>query len=69
MRNISEFFFLKQWFRRRWRTKYAYIELWWPICSVERCSLCNYVREHYKKHLCELVLNLEQWFRRKCGLK
>ena len=23
----------------------------------------------YKKHLCEIILNLDQWFRRRCRLK
>ena len=32
-------------------------------------SLCNFSRRHHEKQLCEIILNLDQWFRRKCRLK
>ena len=29
-------------------------------------SLCNFGRGHYEKHFCEIILNLDPWFRRCC---
>ena len=31
--------------------------------------LCNFGRGHYGEHSCEIILNLDQWFRRRCHLK
>ena len=31
--------------------------------------MCNFGRRHYKEQLCEIILNLDQWFRRRCCLK
>ena len=31
--------------------------------------LCNFGRRYYEEQLCEIILNLDQWLRRKCGLK
>ena len=30
--------------------------------------LCNFGRGHYEEHLCEIILNLDQWFVR-CRLR
>ena len=43
----------------------SYLELWQPSCSVEQNHLCNFERGHHGEHL----LNLDQWFRRRCPLK
>ena len=45
------------------------LELWQPFCSVERNCLCNYSRGYYEGQFCEIILNLDQWLRRKCHLK
>ena len=42
----------------------SYIELWQPSCSAELNHLGNFSRGHYEEHFCEIILNLEQWFRR-----
>ena len=47
----------------------SYLELWQPFCSWERNHLCNYDRGYYEEQFCEIILNLDQWFRRKCPLK
>ena len=31
--------------------------------------LCNFGRGHYGEHSCEIILNLDKWFRRRCHLK
>ena len=41
----------------------SYLELWWPFCYAERNHLCNFGR------FCEIVLNLDQWFRRRSYLE
>ena len=46
----------------------SYLELWQPVCSVEQNHLCNFYRGHYQEHFCEIILNLNQWFKR-CHLK
>ena len=40
-----------------------------PPYSVERNHLCNFERGHNGEHSCEVILNLDQWFRRSCRLK
>ena len=47
----------------------SYLELWQPLCSVEWNHLCNIGRRHHEVQSCEIILNLDQWFRRKCRLK
>ena len=32
-------------------------------------SMCNFGRKHHEKQFCEIILNLDQWFRRKSSLK
>ena len=46
----------------------SYLELCRPF-SVERHHLCNYGRGHHEEQFCEIVLNLDQWFNRRCRLK
>ena len=31
--------------------------------------LCNFGREYHEEQFCEIILNLDQWFKRKCCLK
>ena len=47
----------------------SYLELWQPLCSVHWNHLCNIGRRLYEEQPCEIILNLDQWFRRKCRLK
>ena len=47
----------------------SYLELWQPLCSADRNHLCNFNRRHHEKQFCEIILLLDQWFRRKCRLK
>ena len=47
----------------------SYLWLWQPFFSVLPNHLCNYDSGHYAEHLSEIILNLEQWFKRKCSLK
>ena len=42
----------------------SYLELWCPFCSAEWNHLCNFGRGHHVKQFCEIILNLDQWFRR-----
>ena len=46
----------------------SYLELWQPFCSAERNHLCNFGRRYYEEQSCEIILNLDQGFRR-CFLK
>ena len=48
----------------------SYLELWWPFCSADLVALllCNFGRGYHEEQFCEIVLNLDQWFRR-CHLK
>ena len=47
----------------------SYLELWLPLCLVEQNHLCNFGRRHHEEQFCEIILNLDQWFRRRCRLK
>ena len=47
----------------------SYLELWWPFCSTERNHLFKFSRGYYEEQFCEIILNLDQWFRRRCLLK
>ena len=31
--------------------------------------MCNFGRVYYEEHFCEIILNLDQWFRKRCLLK
>ena len=46
----------------------SYLELWQPVCSAEHKHLCNFGRGYQDEQICEIILNLGQWFRR-CLLK
>ena len=37
-------------------------------CSVEGNHLCNFGRGYYEEQFCEINLNSDQWFKRRCGL-
>ena len=47
----------------------SYLELWQPFCSAERNHSCNFGREYHEEEFCEIILNLDKWFKRKCRLK
>ena len=47
----------------------SYVELWWPFCSAKRKHLCNFGRGYQEEQFCEITLDLDQWFRRRCLLK
>ena len=47
----------------------SYLELWWPLCSLDKNHLCNFGRMHHDEQFCENIVNLDQWFRRKCHVK
>ena len=47
----------------------SYLQLWRPLCSVEQNHLCNFGRGYQEEQICEIILNLDQWFRRRCLLK
>ena len=42
----------------------SYLELWRPFCSAEQHYLCNFGRSHNEEQFCEIILNLDKWFRR-----
>ena len=46
----------------------SYLELWQVLCSVNWNHLCNSGRRH-EEQSCVIILNWDQWFRRKFRLK
>ena len=46
----------------------SYLEVWQPPCSVEQNHLWNFGRRHHEEKFYEIILNLNQWFRRRCYL-
>ena len=46
-----------------------YLELWMPFCLTEQSNLCIFCRSHYQEQFCKIILNLDQWFRRRCRSK
>ena len=42
----------------------SYLELWRPFCYVERKHLCNFGRGYQEEKFCEIILNVDQRFRR-----
>ena len=36
---------------------------------ADRNHLYNFDRRHHEEQFCEIILNLDQWFRRECCLK
>ena len=47
----------------------SYLKLWWPFCYAERNHLCNSGRGYQEEPFCEIILNLDQCFRRRYVLK
>ena len=47
----------------------SYPALWQPLCSAEQNHLCHFGRVHHEEQFCEIIFNLDLWFRRKCHLK
>ena len=47
----------------------SYLELWRPFCSAEQNHLCNFGRRHCEEQFCEIIMNLDQWFKRRSRLK
>ena len=45
------------------------LELLQPRCLVDWNYLCNLGRRHHKEQSCEIILNFNQCFMRKCCLK
>ena len=46
----------------------SYLELKWPLCSAEQNHLCNFEPRLCEEQFYEIVLNFDQWFRRRCLL-
>ena len=46
-----------------------HLELWRPICSTEQNHLCNFGRKRQEEQFCDIILNLDQWFTKRCRLK
>ena len=47
----------------------SYLELLWPFCLAQLNHLYKFGRVHYEEHFCQMILNLDQWFKRRCSLK
>ena len=47
----------------------SYLKILQPICSADQIHLCNSDRRYHEEQFCEIIFNLDQWFRRKCRLK
>ena len=47
----------------------SYLKILQPICSADQIHLCNFDRRYHEEQFCEIIFNLDQWFRRKCRLK
>ena len=47
----------------------SYLELRQPLCSVDKNHVCNIRIRHHEKQSSEIIMNLDQWFNRKCRLK
>ena len=47
----------------------SYLELWQLFCSAEQNHLCNFGRGCYEEQLCEIIMNLGQWVKKRCRLK
>ena len=39
------------------------------FCSVEQNHLCKFGTRYQEVQFCEIILNLDQWFRRRCHFK
>ena len=68
--NSMIFFYFGQVFQEEMRFKdISYLELWQPFCSAEQNHLCNFGRKHHEEQFYEIILNLDQWFRKRSCLK
>ena len=47
----------------------SYLDIWQPFCSAEPYYFCNFGRGYPEEQFCEIILNVGQWFRRRCHLK
>ena len=47
----------------------SYLEILQPFCSAEQNHLFNFGRGYHEEQFCDFILNLDQWFRRRCVLK
>ena len=47
----------------------SYLELSQLLWSADQSHLCNFGRRYYEIQFCEIIMNLDQWFRRKSCLK
>ena len=43
----------------------SYLELWQPFSIAEWDHLCNFGRGYHEEQSCEIILNLDQRFRRR----
>ena len=50
-------------------TDISYLELWKPLCSMERNHLCNFGRRHHEEQFCEIILNFEPVVREEMPFK
>ena len=46
----------------------SYLELWQPLFTVDWNDFCNFGKRYHEKQSCEIILNLDQWLKRKCRL-
>ena len=42
----------------------SYLQLWQPSYVTKQNNLGNFGRGHYEINFCEIILHLDQWFRR-----
>ena len=47
----------------------SYLSSGSPFCSAERNRLCSFGRGYQEEQFCEIILNWDQWFRKRCHLK
>ena len=47
----------------------SYLALWRAFCYAEQNHLCNFGRGYQEEQFPEIILNLDQCFRRRCVLK
>ena len=40
----------------------SYLEFWWPFLFI-------FGRGHFEDYFCEIILNFDRWFRRRCHFK
>ena len=40
------------------------LELWQPLSLAGQNHLCTFSRRHHEEQFCEIILNLDRWFRR-----